>query len=184
MSGNGGDNAHNNAFGGGKNPGSGNSGPGGGSGSSGNGGNTGEWSFDSATGTYSSSDIKKGLKSIKINSARTFTVLFKIFPDMPLIATVVNGDINNIKVDFSSKWRGPKDKFKKAAKNIVKEFVLFKRQDEKETLLRASEIITDMRDKVGKHLGDKYKSVAKDIANNIKNFQGKTVRQGENVNVF
>lgn len=236
MSGNGGDNAHNNAFGGGKNPGAGNSGSGGGAGSSGNGGHTGgwsynpgkdgpastigpdgkihinitggmerdknkptgngggkgssggngqgqnnaaggsEWSFDSASGTYSSSDNKKGLKSIKIDSVNSYTVVLNAFPSMPFKATAVNGDINNIKVDFSSKWRGPKDKHNRLVRDIVKKFIEFKRNDEKETLMKASEIITDMGEKVGKHLGQKYNSVAKDIANNLKNFQGRTVR--------
>ncbi|XMD04371.1 hypothetical protein H0S68_24610 (plasmid) [Serratia sp. AXJ-M] len=51
-----------------------------------------------------------------------------------------------------------------------------KTKDEKEALIKASEIIADMGEKVGKHLGEKYKVVAKEIADEIKNFQGKKLR--------
>lgn len=54
-----------------------------------------------------------------------------------------------------------------------------KAKDEKEALTKASEIIVDMGEKIGEHLGDKYKSVAKEIADDIKNFQGKTLRSHE-----
>ena len=33
-----------------------------------------------------------------------------------------------------------------------------------------------MGDKVGEYLGDKYKALSREIAGNIKNFQGKTIR--------
>lgn len=236
MSGNGGDNAHNNTFGGAKNHGKGTSGTGGSSASSASGGNTGgwsynpgkggpastvgpdgqvhinitgglerdknhpkgngggrgalsgngrgrknsavasEWSFNPVTETYSSSDTKNGLKIIKINAENSFTLILKPFPNMPFRAAAINGDINNIKVDFSAKWRGPKDKHNKIVQGIVREFIEFKRKDEKETLLKASEIILDMGGKVGGYLGEKYKSVAKEIADNIKNFQGRKLR--------
>ncbi|EAM2342988.1 colicin-N, partial [Salmonella enterica] len=135
-----------------------------------------EWSFDSASGTYSLPNNTKGLKNIRIDSVNSYTVVMTGFPSMPFKATAVNGDINNIKVDFSSKWRGPKDKRNRLVRDIVKQFIEFKRNDEKETLMKASEIITDMGEKVSEKLGEKYKSIAKDIANNIKNFQGRTVR--------
>ncbi|QST30929.1 hypothetical protein JRC42_24080 (plasmid) [Escherichia albertii] len=51
-----------------------------------------------------------------------------------------------------------------------------KAKDEKEALTKASELISGMGDKIGEHLGDKYKSLAKEIADDIKNFQGKTIR--------
>lgn len=51
-----------------------------------------------------------------------------------------------------------------------------KAKDEKEALTKASELISGMGDKIGEHLGDKYKSIAKEIAGDIKNFQGKTIR--------
>lgn len=52
-------------------------------------------------------------------------------------------------------------------------------KDEKEALTKASEIIADMGEKIGEHLGEKYKVVAKEIADDIKNFQGKTLRSYE-----
>ncbi|EKP5434342.1 colicin immunity protein [Salmonella enterica] len=48
--------------------------------------------------------------------------------------------------------------------------------DENEALTKTSELIADMGDKIGEHLGDKYKAVAKEVAGDIKNFQGKTIR--------
>lgn len=51
-----------------------------------------------------------------------------------------------------------------------------KAKDEREVLEKTSELIVSMGDKIGEHLGDKYKSIAKDIATDIKNFQGKTIR--------
>lgn len=54
-----------------------------------------------------------------------------------------------------------------------------KARDEKEALTKTSELIADMGDKIGEHLGDKYKAVAKEIADDIKNFQGKSLRTHE-----
>lgn len=51
-----------------------------------------------------------------------------------------------------------------------------KAKDEREVLEKTSELIAGMGDKIGEHLGDKYKSIAKDIADNIKNFQGRSLR--------
>lgn len=51
-----------------------------------------------------------------------------------------------------------------------------KAKDEREVLEKTSELIADMGDKIGEHLGEKYKSIAKDIADNIKNFQGRSIR--------
>lgn len=51
-----------------------------------------------------------------------------------------------------------------------------KAKDEWEVLEKTSELIAGMGDKIGEHLGDKYKSIAKDIADNIKNFQGRSLR--------
>ncbi|WP_172903507.1 colicin-like pore-forming protein [Escherichia coli] len=48
--------------------------------------------------------------------------------------------------------------------------------DEKAVLTKASEIIISVGDKAGEHLGDKYKTLSREIADNIKNFQGKTIR--------
>ncbi|MED8863030.1 pore-forming bacteriocin colicin R [Escherichia coli] len=51
-----------------------------------------------------------------------------------------------------------------------------KANDEKAVLTKASEIIISVGDKAGGYLGDKYKVLSREIADNIKNFQGKTIR--------
>ena len=51
-----------------------------------------------------------------------------------------------------------------------------KQNNEKAVLTKASEIIISVGDKVGEYLGDKYKALSREIAGNIKNFQGKTIR--------
>lgn len=51
-----------------------------------------------------------------------------------------------------------------------------KANDEKAILTKASEIIISVGDKAGEYLGDKYKVLSREIADNIKNFQGKTIR--------
>lgn len=48
--------------------------------------------------------------------------------------------------------------------------------DEKAALTKASEIIISVGDKTGEYLGEKYKALSREIADNIKNFQGKTIR--------
>ncbi|EAW8184857.1 hypothetical protein HX52_21915 [Salmonella enterica] len=63
-----------------------------------------------------------------------------------------------------------------ALKGTLSELEKKKESDAKEALTKASELISAMGDKIGEHLGDKYKSVAKEIADDIKNFQGKTIR--------
>ncbi|EHU3652385.1 colicin immunity protein [Salmonella enterica] len=68
----------------------------------------------------------------------------------------------------------------KLTRDTIKSFMEFKKEeqtnDENEALTKTSELIADMGDKIGEHLGDKYKAVAKEIAGDIKNFQGKTIR--------
>lgn len=48
--------------------------------------------------------------------------------------------------------------------------------DEKAVLTKSSEIIIGVGDKTGEYLGEKYKALSREIADNIKNFQGKTIR--------
>lgn len=50
------------------------------------------------------------------------------------------------------------------------------KKNEANALLQASEIISDVGESVSKTQGEKYNRVAKDIAGNIKNFQGKNIR--------
>lgn len=47
---------------------------------------------------------------------------------------------------------------------------------EADALQKTSELIVDAGEKIGAYLGDKYKEVAREIAADIKNFQGKTIR--------
>lgn len=232
MSGDGGDNAHNNAFGGGKNPGIGNSGSGNNSGSSGNNGNSGGGHFtgpsmtvdangevhvnlsgyekdknkpggnsgghggngkgnqvNGATitpdpenpGSYISSDPGKTMlaSSIDDNSANgTNSYTFHTGKNQTIKVTVPNGNIDKMNVEYNN-WKGPKLNHK-AVKKFITGFMAFRKavdeHNEKEALLKASELIADMGEKIGARLGEKYKAVAKEIANDIKNFQGKTLR--------
>ncbi|MBH1930408.1 colicin-like pore-forming protein [Serratia rubidaea] len=50
------------------------------------------------------------------------------------------------------------------------------KKDEKEALTKASELLADMGGKIGDVIGEKYKSMSKEIAENVRNFQGKTIR--------
>ncbi|MFJ5427662.1 colicin-like pore-forming protein [Pectobacterium actinidiae] len=52
----------------------------------------------------------------------------------------------------------------------------WKQEDEKETLMKASEMIADMGGKIAEHLGVKYKGISDEISEKIKNFQGKNIR--------
>ncbi|HAU2961131.1 TPA: hypothetical protein JC757_005084 [Salmonella enterica subsp. diarizonae] len=63
-----------------------------------------------------------------------------------------------------------------ALKGSLSELEKQKDSNEKEVLTKTSELITTMGDKVGEYLGVKYKKLAKEIADEIKNFQGKTIR--------
>lgn len=51
-----------------------------------------------------------------------------------------------------------------------------KENDAKETLIKTSALVADAGEKVGKYLGESYREVARKIADNIRNFQGKKLR--------
>lgn len=236
MGGNGGDNAHNNAFGGGKNPGMGNSGSGSNSGSSGNSGKSGSWNYNPGKGPAATVgpdgqvhiNITGGLepgkqtpngngggkggngngstgneatitpdpekpgsyilsppgrflltKTIDDNSSNgTGSFVLHTITGATITVTVPDGDINRSYSQYSN-WRGPEFNYK-VVRNFISGFMAFrakeKANDEKGALLKASELISDMGEKIGSHLGDKYKAVAKEIAEDIKNFQGKSIR--------
>ncbi|HGC0079392.1 TPA: colicin-like pore-forming protein, partial [Escherichia coli] len=76
-------------------------------------------------------------------------------------------------------WKGPKYN-NKLVKRFVSQFLLFRKEEkeknEKEALLKASELVSGMGDKLGEYLGVKYKNVAKEVANDIKNFHGRNIR--------
>ncbi|CDZ86604.1 colicin [Citrobacter koseri] len=71
------------------------------------------------------------------------------------------------------------DKAKKAAQDVFNSFSMNRDRVQSDVLNKTAEIVSDMGEKVGVHLGEKYKAVAKEIANDIKNFQGKTLRTHE-----
>lgn len=64
----------------------------------------------------------------------------------------------------------------RALKGSLSELEKQKDINEKEVLAKTSELIISMGDKVGEYLGVKYKALAKEIAGEIKNFQGKKIR--------
>lgn len=49
-------------------------------------------------------------------------------------------------------------------------------RDEKQFLMEASGIIADAGEKISNHIGSQYKRYADEVANNLRNFQGKTIR--------
>lgn len=225
MGGNGGDNAHNNAFGGGKNPGLGNSGTGSNSGSTSGAGNGGHFSGDNyhyqpGKGPNSTTG-PDGQVHVNITGG------MEKGPDQDHKGNGGSGgsgggsgsrpgdnNINNpsggnglggapTTWDRTANYYNGSDKIsRKALQNMYEEAVRTgsipgkargtlrdnvqkmldedkKIADEKEALTKASELIADMGEKIGAHLGDKYKAVAKEIAEDIKNFQGRTLRNYE-----
>ncbi len=64
----------------------------------------------------------------------------------------------------------------RALKGSLSELEKQKDINEKEVLAKTSELIISMGDKVGEYLGVKYKALAKEIAGEIKNFQGEKIR--------
>ncbi|EAO1481071.1 hypothetical protein ZE40_004900 [Salmonella enterica subsp. diarizonae] len=65
----------------------------------------------------------------------------------------------------------------KLTRDTIKSFIDYKAErNELDVLEKASDLIVTMGDKVGEYLGVKYKALAKEIADEIKNFQGRTIR--------
>ncbi|MEQ0076659.1 colicin-like pore-forming protein [Klebsiella sp. CN_Kp116] len=129
--------------------------------------------------SYLASNNNAGLISVDDNTksnVNTYTLHFG--SSATAVVTVPSGDRSKMKIEYKN-WKGPKYDDGRIEK-IVGSFMNFraeeKKRDEKEALTKASELISDMGDKIGKLLGEKYRSVAKEIANDIKNFQGKTMR--------
>lgn len=89
--------------------------------------------------------------------------------------TVPDGDVNNMTVHYLVGY-GPVSG-NKLTRDTIKSFIDYKAErNELDVLEKASEIIVTMGDKVGEYLGVKYKALAKEIADEIKNFQGRTIR--------
>lgn len=72
------------------------------------------------------------------------------------------GDYNN------PSWASRRDTSKQQVTAYLK--------DEKDFLLEASGIIADAGEKISQHIGGQYKRYADEVANNIRNFQGRTIR--------
>ncbi|EGN7897366.1 TPA: colicin-like pore-forming protein [Escherichia coli] len=65
---------------------------------------------------------------------------------------------------------------KKAAYDVFYSFSMNRDRIQSDVLNKAAELISDMGNKIGDYLGESYKSLAREIADDIKNFQGKTIR--------
>ncbi|ENH8331263.1 hypothetical protein ABWE26_004248 [Escherichia coli] len=68
------------------------------------------------------------------------------------------------------------DQAKKAAYDVFYSFSMNRDRIQSDVLNKATEVISDIGNKVGDYLGDAYKSLAREIADDVKNFQGKTIR--------
>lgn len=71
------------------------------------------------------------------------------------------------------------EKAKKAAQDVFNSFSMNRDRVQSDVLNKTAEIVSNMGDKIGEYLGDKYKAIAKEVADDIKNFQGKTLRTYE-----
>ncbi len=65
---------------------------------------------------------------------------------------------------------------KKAAYDVFYSFSMNRDRIQSDVLNKTAEVISDIGNKVGDYLGDAYKSLAREIADDVKNFQGKTIR--------
>jgi hypothetical protein len=136
------------------------------------------WSFDPKTGEYlSPKPFADGItiKSITITGPYTYKLVFDFTPDSYVIVTVNNGNPNTISTKFYN-WKGPESGFPKVAVTAVKDFIQSKLAEERDLLIQTSDAIIAVGQETSKTLGEKYKSVANEIAADIKNFQGKTIR--------
>lgn len=74
--------------------------------------------------------------------------------------------------DHRTSWAKGEESRKSVAREQVKNYL----KDEKEFLMEQSSIIADAGEKVSGHVSGQYKRYADEVANNIRNFQGKTIR--------
>lgn len=65
------------------------------------------------------------------------------------------------------------------AKTLVNNFASIMSEAEAEVLIKTSEILISVGGKTSTYLGEGYKSLAREIAGNIRNFRGKTLRPYE-----
>ncbi|MBK0690331.1 pore-forming bacteriocin colicin S4, partial [Klebsiella pneumoniae] len=77
---------------------------------------------------------------------------------------------------FNNEEPQRQDQAKKAAYDVFYSFSMNRDRIQSDVLNKAAEVISDIGNKVGDYLGDAYKSLAREIADDVKNFQGKTIR--------
>jgi len=136
------------------------------------------FTYDPKSGTYTSTKYfaKVGsLKSLKITGPVNYRLYLDFPGDKAIDVTINKMDPNNITVTFNN-WSGPQDTTRDGIKKLIKEFIAFKLTEERDFLIQASAVIVSSGQEISKRLGVKYKNLANEIAANIKNFQGKTVR--------
>lgn len=139
------------------------------------------WSSDSGKpGSYLPTKkdklIKGFIKSIDDHSSNG-TGSYTIHYTGGAVATITvpNDDVNNMTVHYLVGY-GPVSG-NKLTRDTIKSFIDYKAEkNESDLLEKTSELIVTMGDKVGEYLGVKYKTLAKEIADEIKNFQGRTIR--------
>ncbi|AHY06380.1 colicin-like pore-forming protein [Serratia plymuthica] len=74
--------------------------------------------------------------------------------------------------DTRTSWAKGEEYRKSVAREQVRNYL----NDEKNVLMEASGIIADAGEKISNHISGQYKRYAGEIANNLRNFQGKTIR--------
>ncbi|MGC4127903.1 colicin-like pore-forming protein [Enterobacter sp.] len=141
-------------------------------------GSTDLFTYDPKSGSYSSTRnfANAGtIQSLKITGPHTYRLYLDSFPGKAIDITVNNGDPGNISVRFND-WKGPTDNTRGGAIKLIKEFINFKLAEEKDLLSSAGDVIAAAGSEVSKTLGGKYQNLANEIASDIRNFQGKTIR--------
>ncbi|MCR1304593.1 colicin-like pore-forming protein [Enterobacter sp. BT855] len=129
------------------------------------------FTYDPKSGAYRSGYVD----SLTITGPYTYRLYFDAYPSKPFDITVNNGDPNNIDVQFNN-WKGPKDTTRSQVKKLIKDFINFKLDQESNLLAQASDVIVAAGKDLSEALGNKYQSLANEIAADIKNFQGKRIR--------
>lgn len=108
-----------------------------------------------------------------VDNVDTYTLYYKNKKDTPAFkVTVRNGDISSMTVSPVGKPIFSEQN----ARTVVSSLAAAKKDADKEVLIKASEVIVSVGDKAGAYLGDKYKALSREIAENIRNFQGKRIR--------
>ncbi|MFP9431765.1 colicin-like pore-forming protein [Enterobacter sp. LM3] len=141
-------------------------------------GSTDLFTYDPKSGAFRStkSFANAGtVESLTITGPYTYRLYLDMFSGKAIDVTVNNGDPNNISVQFNN-WKGPQENTRSGVRKLVKEFINFKLDQEGNLLAQAGDVIVAAGKELSEVLGNKYQSLANDIAADIKNFQGKRIR--------